>query len=105
MASSLVLPTPESLSGQWTVVEQANSCVVHLRAESFKQANGYKLSVSPNCAHDLLPEATEAWRPTPDGIAFLDRDGLTVLFFSREGEHYRSQIWEETGKVLKKKEL
>lgn len=105
MASSLVLPSPKSLAGQWTVVDKANSCDVHLKAESFEQANGYKLTVSPACTQDVFPEAPEAWRPTPDGIALLARDGRTLLFFSQEGEHYRSQIWEETGKVLIKKAI
>ncbi|ECI4012244.1 protease [Salmonella enterica subsp. salamae] len=102
MASSLVLPPAGSLSGQWTVTDESNSCIIQLSAESVESANGYQLSVSPNCAHAVLPETTVAWRPTPDGIALLDKDGLTVLFFSREGEHYRSQIWDNSGKVLKR---
>jgi hypothetical protein len=102
MASSLVLPSVGSLSGQWTVTDESNSCTIHLSAENVESANGYRLSVSPNCAHAVLPEATVAWRPTPDGIALLDSDGLTVLFFSREGEHYRSHIWEHAGKILKR---
>ncbi|MDU3787792.1 MAG: AprI/Inh family metalloprotease inhibitor, partial [Serratia marcescens] len=51
---------------------------------------------------DVLPQEPVAWRPAPDGIALLDKDGLTVLFFSQEDDHYRSQIWAETGKILKR---
>ncbi|CBJ48041.1 protease inhibitor [Erwinia amylovora ATCC 49946] len=102
MASSLVLPSAASLSGQWTVVDKSSSCDVQLTAERFEAANGYKLSISPGCDPSVLPETPEAWRPAPDGIALLNGDGLTVLFFSREGEHYRSQIWQQTGKILKK---
>nr|WP_071819507.1 protease inhibitor Inh/omp19 family protein [Erwinia sp. Ejp617] len=81
MASSLVLPSAASLSAQWTVVDKSSSCVVQLTAERFGAANGYKLSISPGCAPTAIPEITEAWRPAPDGIALLNRDGLTVLFF------------------------
>ncbi len=102
MASSLVLPFAESLSGQWTVTDKSNSCIIQLSAESVESVSGYRLNVSPNCVHPVLPEATMAWRPSPDGIALLDSDGLTVLFFSWEGEHYRSQIWDNSGKVLKR---
>lgn len=102
MASSLVLPSADSLSGQWTLTDESNSCIIQLSAESDKSANGYQLSVSPNCAHAILPETAVAWRPAPDGIALLDREGLSVLFFSREGEHYRSHIWERAGKILKR---
>ncbi len=102
MASSLVLPSVGSLSGQWTVTDESNSCIIQLSSEIVESANGYRLSVSPDCAHEILPEPTMAWRPTPDGIALLDNDGLTVLFFSREGEYYRSQIWDNSGKVLER---
>lgn len=102
MASSLVLPSAGSLSGQWTVTDESNSCTLHLRAESVESANGYKLSILSSCSPEVLPQVPAAWRPTPDGIALLDSDGLTVLFFSREGEQYRSQIWDDSGKVLKR---
>ncbi|EFO1665478.1 AprI/Inh family metalloprotease inhibitor [Escherichia coli] len=102
MASSLVLPPADSLSGQWTVTDKSNSCIIQLSTESVESANGYRLSISPSCGYVGLPEATVAWRPMPDGIALLDCDGSTVLFFSREGEHYRSQIWDNSGKVLKR---
>ncbi|MBU3895652.1 protease inhibitor Inh/omp19 family protein [Serratia rubidaea] len=103
MANSLVLPSPALLSGLWTIIEQGNSCDIHLKTERFEQANGYKLSVSPNCMGEVLPERPEAWRPTPDGIALLNKEGVTVLFFSQEGDHYRSQIWARTGKILSKR--
>jgi len=102
MASSMALPSAESLSGEWTVVDKTQSCVVHLSAQSVESANGYQLRVLPNCSQDVLPQAPVAWRPTPDGIALLDNAGLTVLFFSQEGEHYRSQIWDSAGKILKR---
>ena len=102
MASSLVLPSAESLSGQWTVTDESNSCSLHLSAESVESANGYKLRVLSICSPEVLPQIPSAWRPAPDGIALLDNEGLTVLFFSREGEHYRSQIWDNSGKVLRR---
>ena len=43
MASSLVLPSAETLSGQWTVSDKSKSCVVQLNAESVESAGGYSL--------------------------------------------------------------
>ncbi|MFZ4835294.1 AprI/Inh family metalloprotease inhibitor [Rouxiella sp. Mn2063] len=100
MASSMVLPSAESLSGEWTVADKAQSCVVHLSAQSDQSANGFQLRLLSDCPHDVLPQAPVAWRPTPDGIALLDKEGLTVVFFSQDGEHYRSQIWDSAGKIL-----
>lgn len=102
MANSMVLPSVESLAGQWRIIDRENSCDIHLKAEGFEPASGYKLSISSDCVPNILPETPEAWRPTPDGIALLNRDGLTTQFFSREGEHYRSQIWGNTGKILER---
>jgi len=102
MASSLVLPSAETLSGQWTVSDKSKSCVVQLNAESVESAGGYSLKFLSDCMPDVLPQEPVAWRPAPDGIALLDKDGLTVLFFSQEDDHYRSQIWAETGKFLKR---
>lgn len=102
--SSLVIPSPESLSGRWTVADAGNSCEIYLKAQRLEQANGYRLDVSSNCTPHVLPQQPEAWRPRPDGIALLDKDGLTILFFAQEGDHYRSQIWEKTGKILKRED-
>lgn len=102
MASSLVLPSAETLSGQWTVSDKSKSCVVQLNTEGVESAGGYSLKFLSDCTPDVLPQEPVAWRPAPDGIALLDKEGLTVLFFSQEDDHYRSQIWVETGKILKR---
>lgn len=102
MASSLILPSPESLSGHWTIVDKKNECDIYLKTERFEQANGYKLIASSTCVPDIFSEIPDAWRPEPDGIALLNKDGVTLLFFSREDEHYRSRVWECTGAILKK---
>ncbi|HAT3781507.1 AprI/Inh family metalloprotease inhibitor [Serratia marcescens] len=102
MTNNLLLPSAISISGHWTITDKSNSCTIHLSEENVESANGYKLIILSTCSPEILPQVPVAWRPTPDGIALLDQDGLSVLFFSREGMHYRSHIWERTGKVLKK---
>ncbi|USQ47703.1 protease inhibitor Inh/omp19 family protein [Serratia marcescens] len=72
MASSLVLPSAETLSGQWTVSDKSKSCVVQLNAESVESAGGYSLKFLSDCTPDVLPQEPVAWRPAPDGIALLE---------------------------------
>ncbi|EBL6669115.1 protease, partial [Salmonella enterica] len=54
------------------------------------------------CKHIVLPELPAAWRPAPDGIDLLNHDGMSILFFSQDGESYRSNIWDKQGKILKR---
>ncbi|EHE5688046.1 AprI/Inh family metalloprotease inhibitor [Salmonella enterica] len=103
VTSSLILPSPVSLSGHWIVVDKINECDIYLGGERIEQANGYKLIFSSPCTFDIFSEIPEAWRPAPDGISLLNRDGRTVLFFSRENENYSSRVWECSGIMLKKK--
>lgn len=103
MASNQVLPSAKSLSGQWTIIDKSDKCIIHFSSERLNFINGYKLSTLSNCPYNVLPQYPAAWRPTPDGIALLDHNGLTILFFSREGDIYRSQTREPTGKILEKR--
>ncbi len=80
MASSLVLPSAETLSGQWTVSDKSKSCVVQLNTEGVESAGGYSLKFLSDCTPDVLPQEPVAWRPAPDGIALLDKEGADCTF-------------------------
>lgn len=89
MASSLSLPSATSLAGNWLIEHDKKNCVVTLSHTSLPQANGYQFAkVGDNCADIVVPE-TVAWRPEPDGIAFLNADGATLMFFSGYEPHFR----------------
>ncbi|NDJ55950.1 AprI/Inh family metalloprotease inhibitor [Enterobacteriaceae bacterium 4M9] len=103
MASSLVLPSAGSLAGQWVITDKGVSCRVRLETQEMSSANGYALTLLTPCPEQLLPASSVAWRPAPDGIELLAHDGSSTVFFSREGNHYRSDIWNDTGKILKRK--
>ncbi|ECY4325432.1 protease [Salmonella enterica subsp. enterica serovar Enteritidis] len=105
MASNLILPAAKSMAGQWTLTDKSNECTMIFSTQRLEWINSYKLSVLSDYSHDVLPQVPVAWRPAPDGIALLDSAGLAILFFSREGEHYRTQIWEPTGKILEKRKI
>lgn len=87
MASSLIQPPVGSLSGQWAVTDKLSSNIIHFSTESVESANGYKLNILSNWHHDVLPRLPAAWQSASDSIALLDNAGLTVLFFSREGNN------------------
>lgn len=102
MANSLFLPSPESLAGEWVIIDDGKSCHITFSSDKVENINGYKLLVNSPCKHIVLPELPAAWRPAPDGIDLLNHDGMSILFFSQDGESYRSNIWDKQGKILKR---
>ncbi|UJD78361.1 alkaline proteinase inhibitor [Serratia rubidaea] len=101
MASSLVLPSAQSLAGEWQVARGDTQCRVALRADKQPAANGYQLQDEQQCLQTLLTAPAAGWRPAPDGIALLQADGATLAFFSRDGDVYRHRIGDEDGLTLK----
>ncbi|WP_262409923.1 protease inhibitor Inh/omp19 family protein [Escherichia albertii] len=104
MATSLMIPSVESLSGKWTISHKSAICSIYLGTKDVPLANGYELNISLHCDHKIFKKKPVAWRPAPDGIAILDENGATISFFSKEGEHYRSRIWDKSGDILMRNE-
>ncbi|MHA7844874.1 AprI/Inh family metalloprotease inhibitor [Serratia sp. D1N4] len=88
MASSLVLPTAQSLAGQWQITDRQQQCQVEFLASEQQGANGYQLRDREHCLKTLFAAEVVGWRPAPDGIALLQADGSTWVFFSRMGDVY-----------------
>lgn len=63
-----------------------------LRDSEVAEASGYDLGGDTACLTRWLPSEPRAWRPTPAGIALLERGGLTLMLLGRQGEgDYRVQ--------------
>lgn len=90
--SSLPLPHPEDLVGDWVVFDARQSCSIHFGIEDLPRANGYRLTIEPNVGACNFVIGAVAWRPAPDGISLLDQEGATLIFFSQEVGGYRSEI-------------
>ncbi|WP_315129062.1 AprI/Inh family metalloprotease inhibitor [Comamonas antarctica] len=97
------VPLARDLAGDWVLSDAGRSCAIHLWIDEIPNANGYRLTV------DTCPEACNfsmnavAWRPAPDGISLLDREGSTLIFFSREANGYRSDIASDAGMRMDRK--
>ncbi|CAI1163695.1 protease inhibitor Inh/omp19 family protein [Serratia quinivorans] len=101
MASSLVLPSAQSLAGQWQVADAQQQCQIEFLASEQSATNGYQLVDRQNCLKNVLTAEVVGWRPAPDGIALLRADGSTLAFFSRDGDVYRNQLGADDGLTLK----
>ncbi|CAI1022895.1 SmaPI [Serratia quinivorans] len=101
MASSLVLPSAQSLAGQWQVADAQQQCQIEFLAREQSATNGYQLVDRQNCLKNVLTAEVVGWRPAPDGIALLQADGSTLAFFSRDGDVYRNQPGADDGLTLK----
>lgn len=88
MASSLVLPSAQSLAGQWQLTDRQQQCRVEFLAGEQQGVNGYQLRDREHCLKNRFAAEVVGWRPAPDGIALLQADGSTWVFFSREGAVY-----------------
>lgn len=72
---------PAEAAGAWTIQSQGRDlCVLTLRAE--KAAAGYAAQV-PEACREILGAAPTAWRPTADGMQFVDPDGEALIGFNR----------------------
>ena len=101
MASSLVLPSAQSLAGQWQVANAEQQCQIEFLAGEQSEINGYSLVDRQHCLEKVLTAEVGGWRPAPDGIALLRADGSTLAFFSRDGDIYRNQLGADDGLTLK----
>ena len=101
MASSLVLPSAQSLAGQWQVANAEQQCQIEFLAGEQGEINGYSLVDRQHCLEKVLTAEVVGWRPAPDGIALLRADGSTLAFFSRDGDIYRNQLGADDGLTLK----
>ncbi len=101
MASSLVLPSAQSLAGQWQIADAQQQCQIEFLANEQSATNGYQLVDRQNCLKKVLTAEAVGWRPAPDGIALLRADGSTLAFFSRDGEVYRNPLGADDGLTLK----
>jgi hypothetical protein len=101
MASSLVLPSAQSLAGQWQVANAEQQCQIEFLAGEQSEINGYSLVDRQHCLEKVLTVEVVGWRPAPDGIALLRADGSTLAFFSRDGDIYRNQLGADDGLTLK----
>lgn len=101
MASSLVLPSAQSLAGQWQVANAEQQCQIEFLAGEQSEINGYSLVDRQHCLEKVLTAEVVGWRPAPDGIALLQADGSTLAFFSRDGDIYRNQLGADDGLTLK----
>lgn len=103
MAGSPPLPHPKDLVGDWVVFDATRFCAIHLWIDDAPQANGFKLTIDPQLGTCNFGMAAVAWRPASDGIALLDHEGSTLMFFSQEAGGYRSDIASDTGMQLRRK--
>lgn len=101
MASSLALPSAQSLAGQWLVANAEQQCQIEFLAGEQSEINGYSLVDRQHCLEKVLTAEVVGWRPAPDGIALLRADGSTLAFFSRDGDIYRNQLGADDGLTLK----
>ena len=101
MASSLVLPSAQSLAGQWLVANAEQQCQIEFLAGEQSEINGYSWVDRQHCLEKVLTAEVVGWRPAPDGIALLRADGSTLAFFSRDGDIYRNQLGADDGLTLK----
>lgn len=97
MASSLLLPTPAQLAGDWTLYpenDRAAGCELHLDAAQ-------TLRGDLKCAQKLIGkrQRPSGWLPTPDTLALLGGSGSALVHFNR----YKPGIFKWTsisGKIL-----
>lgn len=101
--SSLPLPHPKDLVGDWVLSEAQQFCAVHFWIDEMPLANGYRLTIDARAGACNFPLDAVAWRPAPDGISLLDQEGTTLIFFSQEAGGYRSDIASDQGMRLQRK--
>lgn len=72
---------PNEAAGAWTVQSEGQDlCVLTLKAD--KTAAGYAAQVPAGC-RDVLGVAPTGWRPTADGMQFVDASGAALVGFNR----------------------
>ncbi|MEN5201141.1 AprI/Inh family metalloprotease inhibitor [Pseudomonas wadenswilerensis] len=95
MASSLILPTPAQLAGEWTLYPEADpaaGCELHL--EETQTLHG-----DLDCVEELIGARPGGWLPTPDTLALMGGSGTALVHFNR----YKPGIFKWTsasGKTL-----
>ncbi|QPG66023.1 AprI/Inh family metalloprotease inhibitor [Pseudomonas sp. BIGb0427] len=95
MASSLLLPTPAQLAGDWMLYpenDRAAGCEMHLDAAQ-------TLRGDLECVAGLIGQRPSGWLPTTDTLALLDGSGSAMVHFNR----YKPGIFKWTsisGKIL-----
>ncbi|OBU05950.1 AprI/Inh family metalloprotease inhibitor [Morganella psychrotolerans] len=100
MADSQVLPSAGALKGEWQFTGGQHTQTVILTDIPDTSANGFVLHFMAGAAN----QPVTAWRPEPDGIAFVTADGTARYFFCAESPgHYRAEIWHDGGAQLVKK--
>ncbi|PWB35958.1 peptidase [Pseudomonas sp. SDI] len=80
MASSLLLPNPGQLAGDWQLYTEGDGtapCRLQL------QAPETKLGGDIECAARLIGERPSGWLVTPDTLAFVGNGGTTLVHFNR----------------------
>ncbi|MCQ3014006.1 MULTISPECIES: protease inhibitor Inh/omp19 family protein [Pseudomonas syringae group] len=96
MAMSLKLPDPAELSGKWRLSLEGKAgdrCELQLNTE-IPQLGG-ELA----CAAKWLNGTPAGWFPTPDGLAFTDKEGNRLIHLNNMGEQiYQARL--PDGEVL-----
>jgi hypothetical protein len=80
MASSLLLPNPAQLAGDWELYaehEKAAACQLQLRAPETL------LEGDLQCLQQLIGQPASGWLVTPDTLALMGADGSALVHFSR----------------------
>ena len=94
MASGLIFFSACDLAGRWTVTQGGVPAICHLElyASEVTGADGYSLGGDTASLKRWVPSEPSAWRPTADGIALLEADGLTLMLLARaDKDEYRAQ--------------
>ncbi|NER58930.1 AprI/Inh family metalloprotease inhibitor [Pseudomonas sp. MAFF212428] len=101
MASSLLLPSPDQLAGDWKLYAQkdvGHVCTLRLHAPQTL------LSGELDCAEKLLGVRVSAWLVTPDTLALVGGDGVALRHFNRvQPGLYEWDV--EAGKTLRLERL
>ncbi|WP_017905889.1 protease inhibitor Inh/omp19 family protein [Pseudomonas asplenii] len=101
MARSLILPSPETLAGDWQLYPQedrAGACELQLSAQAPALAGDL------DCAAAWLGQRPTRWEPTPDGIWFYGAEGVGIVHLNRQEEGlYEARLQDGRTLVLLRK--
>ena len=103
MAGILPLLHPDCFKGEWMVSAEKDECNIVFSTKYLPEANGYEMLINSQAENCKILTDASAWRPAPDGISLLDKEGLTIIFFAKEDEGYTSELSESSKIFLKRK--
>lgn len=90
-SDSLKLEEPAGLAGRWVIATETGDCAVVFTTTRIESANAWAVEDVGGCLRGLAP-GTIGWRPTPDGIALVAANRLTVVLFARTADGWTATL-------------